>query len=139
MKRDFNATIKNLDGEPFKDGEPRYERDDKGNVKFNNDGPIVVEAAKDLTLKAACMLALGTARAEDANLDVEKKLEMYKLADRIVQGFKANGPVEVTSDEVTLLKKRIGMTWGIFVLGAAVTLLETDYVESAAASAGGAA
>lgn len=132
MKRNFSATLNQLDGTPILDGMPKYKRDASGALVYDTatSEPIVLEEAKPATLKSICMGAVGAAIDGDNTMTGEKKYALYKLADRISKG----GAVEVTSEEIATLKERIAKTYGnIIVIGAAFDALETDFTESAEA------
>lgn len=128
MKRNFSAILKQLDGTPIKDGADKLKRDAEGRPVWDTttSEPIVLEPAKDCTLKSICLGAIGGAIDGDNVMTGEKKYALYKLADRISKG----GAVEVTTEEVATLKERIAKTYANFiVIGAAFDALEADYVE----------
>jgi hypothetical protein len=133
MKRDFTAVLTNLEGEPFKDGQPKYKVDDAGKLVFANSEPIVLEPAKDLTLRAVCVGAIGTTQEGDDKMSGEDKVKLYQLADRIVKACKAGEPAEVSPEEITKLKARIARQYTVFAVGAAFALLDADYVAGDAA------
>lgn len=108
MKRNFNAIITNLDGEPLKD---------------SNDA--------DLTLKRVCMDAIGAHMDGDAQMSGDDKFKLYELASRIAKGFKAGEPVEISDTEMTTIKNRVAKVWGVFVVGPVFSLLAADYVAPA--------
>ena len=106
MKRDFHAAINSLEDGPFKD----------------SDG-------KSLTLKRVCIDAIGAQLEGDRGDSGEATMARYAMAQRIVDGFAAGQPVELTVDELKIIKDRILKVWGVFVIGPAFKLLEADYVE----------
>lgn len=123
MKRNFDAVLTSFDGTPFKDGNPKFKRNDKGGVELGENGePVILEPAKDLTLRTVCISALGAQIPGDEAMEGGKKLGILLLAGRIGKG----GMVEVTTEEVTLIKQRIARTHSMFATGSAYLLLEAD-------------
>lgn len=110
MKRDFNAILNTIDGEPFKD--------DKGD---------------ELTLKRVSLDALGAPLEGDDKMSGDDKFKLYELANRIAVGFRVRQPVEVDEKDIATLKARIAKVWGVFVLGPAYEILGRDYVAPDAA------
>jgi len=95
LKIDFSVALKNLEGKPLKD---------KG---------------KDLTLKDVSTNAvLGN---YDEKIDGEEKLKRFLLATKI---YESNGELELTIDEVKMIKDLIAKGYSILVTGRALQILD---------------
>lgn len=103
-KINFNATIKNMDGVVI----TRTELDKDGKTEIDK-GPM--------TLGWLCMNALLADGREP--LTGADKFSRYELATIINKGIH-----EVTSEQVSLLKKVIGETWPTLYVGQAWSILE---------------
>lgn len=99
MLRNFDQTIKDLEGNPVKD--------DKENV---------------ITLKSIAIGALMASYQDEQNLSGEEKFKRYNLALKI----NAGGPVEISAEDLSDLKKLIGKGFSVLAVGQAYGLLETD-------------
>lgn len=97
MKINFDKAITDLNGNPLKEGD------------------------EEITLKGVCVSALMAA-FPDEKLPGTDKLKRFRLADAI---YSANGPLEVSSEDISLLKKLVGDGWGVLIVGRALPLLET--------------
>lgn len=75
-----------------------------------------------LTLKRAMVNALQAIFEDERGLDGEKKLERWKLAMKIHLG----GEVDLTTDEIVLVKRLVGKLYGPSVVGPVWTALEAD-------------
>ena len=99
MKVDFDAMLKALDGNPIP-------FDDKG---------------QPTTLKDVCVAPLVNELGNDRESSTgDDKFKRWQLAGRIAKG----GVVEISADEVKMLKERIGKGYGAVIVGPAWTLLE---------------
>lgn len=96
MKVQLDTKILNLQGEPIKDG----------------DG--------DLTLKAVICAAMLGLLQEDQNADSTAKVRMFRLAQRAVDG----GEQDISAEDITLIKQRVGKMYGALIVGRAFDLLE---------------
>ena len=98
MKVELNTEIKNLDGDPFKDGE------------------------KSLTLGKVCTLALLEAQPakQDGNITLDDTVKRYELSLRV----KDNATAELESKDILLIKELLPKRWSIIVTGQAARLLE---------------
>lgn len=96
-KVDFNTEIKGPDDETLKwaDGSPT-------------------------TLRKVAVEACGALSPADQNMSGEDKAKLWFLAVRV----QATEAIDLTVDEASLLKKRIGIVFGPFVVGPAFQLLE---------------
>lgn len=70
-----------------------------------------------MNLKLVCIESL---MFNEDGMTGEEKFKNYQLAQRISKG----GEVECSAEEITSLKKRIGLAWGTNVVGPAWMLLE---------------
>lgn len=107
MKRNFDLVFKKFNGNDIQDGDAL------------NEG---ITAA--LTLKATAVNSLMFSHEADKTTSGEEKLKRYLLATRI----NAGGMVEVSSEEISLLKMLIGRTYPTLVVGQALLFLEQDVI-----------
>lgn len=98
MNRNFDLQFSTFDGTPI---------DHEGSV---------------FTLKRASVNALLTPFDDERNLPGEKKLERYKLASRIYAG----GNIDVTAEEISLLKDLLSKAYSALIVGQAYIALEKD-------------
>lgn len=101
MKVNFSQILNNINGKPLK------HRDEEG-----NEG--------DLKLSDVCTNALMSLAEQDKNENGVKKFKRYQLATKIHK----QDEVEVTAEEVSLLKEKIGSLYGPAVIGPCYELLE---------------
>lgn len=105
MKRNLELLIPGPDGQP---------------AKGPNDQPLdPAPKLKDMVM-GACLLQ----HPQDSNMPVKMKIDLWKLAKKCDGG----GVVELTNEEISLLKDRIGLIYNVAFAGASTDLLETDYV-----------
>lgn len=78
------------------------------------------------TLGAVCISALMGVYQDEQSLSGEDKFKRYKLAERI----NAGGILEVSAEDIALLKKLIGKNWSAAVVGPAYEALERDAMDS---------
>lgn len=97
MKINFDSEILSLDHQPLKPPE-----------SMNLD---------KLTLKSVCIESL---MFNEEGMSGEQKFSNYQLARKISAG----GEVDCSVEELALIKKRIGLAWGVNVVGPAWSLLE---------------
>jgi len=102
MKVQFGAVLKSITGEPL--------------FEMAEDGK-----KEDVTLKRAVINALMAILPDEKNIGGEEKLKRYLLAQKI-QG----GNLEVTPEEVTMIKQLVGKVYGTAVVGPAFKLLNGD-------------
>ncbi len=99
MLINFNQKLIHLDGEPIKNQEK-----------------------KDVTLLDACVNSLLSMTNE--NIDGVEKLARYKLAQKISDSEGEEASVEVTVEEISKIKKLVGMVQGPLTVGPVYQLLE---------------
>lgn len=97
MRKDFTKTLKTLDGSPFQDG------------------------GKDVLLKTVCVNALFAPDQNGGKLSGEEHIKRYALAKRL---HDSSGEVDVSSEEITLLKNCMSASFITPVVGAAFEILE---------------
>ena len=97
MKVDFSKAITDLEGKPVKEGD------------------------NAVSLKIVTINALMAAFEDEKGLSGEDKLKRYTLGQTIQ---KAEGPVELTVEQVSMIKNLIGKAFGTLIVGSAYQLLE---------------
>jgi hypothetical protein len=105
MKRNFDHTLKTLDGSDVVD------------VAAIKDGVAPV-----LSMKTVAVNSLMATFEDDRNVSGDEKLNRYLLATRI----NAGGEVELNAEEILSLKKLIGRGYNALVVGQAFLFLEAD-------------
>lgn len=83
------------------------------------DGKPISHKEKSLDLKTVCIEALMCLAASDERASGEEKFHRYQIAQKINKG----GEVELTPEEVVIIKKRVGEVYGAVVLGPVYELL----------------
>lgn len=78
--------------------------------------------ADGATLKNITLLALGALARGDETQTGADKLRIYSVATKVVGG----GVVDLTIEELALIKERIGKAMNAFTVGRAFELLEQD-------------
>lgn len=100
MNRDFSQTLKVLGTDtPLKDGKD-----------------------EDFTLAKCAIEALMAVFPDERELSGDDKVKRYKLASLIHKG----GLVEITAEELSLLKRLIGKFYSPLIVGQAYAMLEAD-------------
>jgi hypothetical protein len=92
---DFTKVLKTMEGEPLKDG------------------------IEDLTLKSVCVNGL-LATMQNDQPSGEEKLKRYLLATQINN----DDEVDVSAEDISLIKKMVGMSFPTIVAGQAFMMLE---------------
>jgi len=92
-------------------------------MKYNTDG-----SEKNLPVQQAIRLGL-TASMEDDRAKGDDKFKNYQLASKIM-GAKKDEDLELTAEEVSLIKEKVGKFWGAEVVGFVYNLLEAKYEKS---------
>lgn len=101
MLINLNQTLSAINGETLKDN------DGKGNVV-------------DATLKMILVNALLAPDEKSKNESGMDKVAKYRLATKIYE----NDSIDITSEDITLLKKRVGDLFGVLVVGQVYDILE---------------
>src|ERR1700758_5321084 len=81
------------------------------------------EFTPPLALKDMCLTAAVGTLPSDPQLTTEKKVILYRLGQKVHAG----GIVDLTAEEIALLKERIAAGYGILAMGRAFELLEKDW------------
>lgn len=84
-----------------------------------------------ITLKRAAVNAVQAMFEDERNLDGSEKLKRWQLAMRIHLG----GDVDLSADEITLVKKLVGKLYGPSVVGPVWTALEAEKPKAVEAQA----
>lgn len=126
MKRNIDIILLDYDNKPIKDGAPKYKRNEAGEPVYDTvtGDPVILEH-RDLTLKAVCFNALRAQIPGDESMTGEDKVKFYALGHKLSAG----GVVDLTTDELALLKNRIGRAYDFITFGRSSEVLDTDYVE----------
>ncbi len=111
MKRNMAVVIKNFEGEPLK--ETSIGADNK---------PVM----REITLASACINALFTNHQSEQGLSGEDKYKRYQLAERIDESVKNKELCELSTDDLALLERLLGLTYTPLVVGPAFKVLRTD-------------
>lgn len=132
MKIQFDQTFKQLDGSDIKENTlvPEFK---KLIVNWNSQGKmtqedftrimklLTIEEGKSINLKDACCTAL-LGNYEDEHIDGLEKSKRYALATKI---YGANGlELQLTSEEITLIKSLVAKSWITIIVGQANMMLE---------------
>ena len=103
MKRNLNVILKTLDGKPLREAHESGER--------------------DVLLSHLAVNALLVNYPDEQSLSGEDKVKRFKLAQQIND---ADGDVEVTAEQVSLLKSLIAKGYTPLVVGQAYEILEGE-------------
>lgn len=106
MKIDFDIKLVNFKNEVIREKVKDKDEDEK-------------ETFEDLTLGKVCVGALMSFNPE-SRISGEEKVKRYDLALRIYKG----GIIDVTSEEIVLMKKRVGEGFAVIVVGQVLKMLE---------------
>jgi hypothetical protein len=112
MEVKLNTILKDLDGKDiiFTQGVPA--------TKDTKEVPAVYATVGKMTIEA-----LMATYKDEENLSGEDKLKRWQLAVR-VKNSSATGTIQMTAEEVSLVKKLIGKAYGIMIVGQVWELLE---------------
>jgi len=105
MEIDFSQKLKNLKGDVLKE--------------VSIDEETKKEESTDYTLGTA---AVNTLFANEKDMTGEQKVKRYNLATKIFE----MGKVDVTTDEIVLIKKVIGKFTTALIVGQAYKMLEKE-------------
>ena len=107
MKINFDATLHELDGTPIIES---------------------MDKKEPMTLARASVMAL-TGRYQDEQLAGTESFKRYQLAKKVHKG----GVVELTAEDISLVKMVMGKAFGPAVIGPCYELLESPVMEDAKA------
>ena len=108
MKIDFSILLVTLSGEPLTKSLSEDEQDEK-------------KEKIQYTLGLACSNALVAFLEQDRQKDGAYKFSCWQLASRI---SKAKEPIDITAEEIVLIKDRVGRMYGAMGVGPVYELLE---------------
>lgn len=97
-------------------------------MKRNFDAPMLDPQgnayADEATLKTVAFMALQAAGSlkSDEHMTVQQKLDIYRLTNLIVQG----GVIDLSPEDLVLLKDRIGKALNPMVVGKSFEMLDRD-------------
>lgn len=110
MKIDMNYTIKDLDGKDIKD--LIVDEDAEGNPNRDKEGYPLLKRGPSITLRKICEEALvnpppviDPATKRPKEVPADKQIDAWNFGQRI---HASDGLMELTSEEITELKKLIG-------------------------------
>ena len=107
MKLNLKRLVKTIDGKDFMHATP--------------DGRGLEE--KPITLQQAMFNALVSQLRGDEVLDLQKKLEVHKLANKVSH---AEDSASFTNEEIVMIKDRASKLYGVHLLGQFVQLIEEE-------------
>jgi len=73
-----------------------------------------------ITMEFALYQALVAQTEKDKDIKAEEKYKRHKITERIVN----KKTVDLTAEEITLLKARVGEVWGVSLMGAVWDILD---------------
>lgn len=88
---------------------------------MENEKTVERDITMVFTLQRACVKALLSETQESQKESIESKMERSRLADRI---YDADGDIEVSAEEIALIKKKMNEIYGALVVGQAYRMLE---------------
>jgi len=115
MKIDFSQTLTGIEGKAIRDLKETDELDENGAKKT-----VLVDVTLDEICKKA-LLTVFVQHNEPESLDEVKKFEYAQFAQKI---FQNPSGLDVTMEEIVLLKKRIGLFFNQEVVFASYNLLD---------------
>lgn len=97
-------------------------------VDIINGKPLVVdETGTVLTLGGVILQSLFAPLENDEKLSTNEKVDIFKSSLKIADAIKAeNGEVNLSSEEITIIKDRISKCFAILVTGQACMMLEEE-------------
>lgn len=113
MKVDFTPKLVSITGESLEVMEKRGTK----------------EKLVQMTLGSACSEAMLGMGPDDAKETGKSKFERWEIASKIVKAEKSKKAIEMTVEDISQIKKRIGQMFGPLVVGPVYTVLETGNKE----------
>lgn len=89
-------------------------------AQLKNNGVPLKNEDKDIVLSDICTNACFAVVETDKQLNGSQKYELYRLGNKIAGG----GEIDVTAEEVSKLKERVGQAYTQLVVGLTFDLLE---------------
>ena len=125
MFRDVDVVLNDVSGKPLYDNLSLQDVLSASAEMSDEQRETIVEALNktgrpQITLKRVAVNALQAIFEDERNLDGSEKLKRWQLAMKIHLG----GDVDLTTEEIALVKKLIGKLYGASVVGPAWTALE---------------
>lgn len=108
MKVPITTVLHDIEGIPLRD------------AKVTDSEGKVLRAERDFTLRKACTEALQAMNLSGDTPDGEERFKRYQLAIRIM----AEDEPDLSSEDITKLKRLIGLSFGTIVVGRAYELLD---------------
>ena len=115
MKIDFRKPLLSVKGEPLE-----YMKE--GETEVCEKCKHLLGVKEPMTLEYACMEALYGMTDNDRTETGASKYARHKIARLIVEH---SNEVEITSEEITMIKDRVGQWFGPAVVGAVYDILES--------------
>lgn len=107
MKINLNQDVVDFDGKVI-------------NIKFEEDGPLVPQ-----TLRSICFTAVTSVTPQDRSKTPDTAMKLYGLAQKLFNDGKDDGLVELSAEEIVLIKDRINSTYpSVIIIGSSYALLE---------------
>ena len=119
MKRDMTTVLRALDNDPVQE----LVRYDNPNYVSSEETPnerTQHTKKEDITLRSVCIGALTGSLGSDKAMGGDEKLKLFSLALRIQQ----QDQPDLSAEEVSLLKARIGKRYIVLIVGRAYGLLD---------------
>lgn len=116
MEIDFNTVLKDLDDKDIKRNIYSGDYDAYGNPVKTGD--------EILTLGMVCRDSLVNLTGDELKLPGDKKDDRYHLAGKIRKSEKEEKPINLKSEDITLLKELIGVKYMPLIIGDAWKILD---------------
>ena len=114
----FSTVLKDLEGENLQEFD-KIEKLECEECK-KKDAPFAKKL--DITLRRVSTNALQSAFKSEENIAAEEKIKRYELAKKIVKA--KDSPVDLSTDDVVLIKQCMNKLYGTLVVGPAFDILE---------------
>ena len=121
MNINVSVTLTDIKGEAIK----TLEKVENPNFIDSESTPGVsafIESKKPLTLRDCCVNALLAPVDGDKKLKGIEKFQIFKLAERI----QSSDDVQISAEEIGLIKKRISQVYANLIVGRSYELLEQE-------------
>jgi hypothetical protein len=84
------------------------------------DGEDLIEKGQPINLKTVCVNALLAQFRDETDIDGIEKVKRYKLSTKI---YDSNGNIDLSSEEISLIKKLVGKAFSTIIVGQAFDML----------------